>query len=55
QERSLIYYINELSRRTADPTPTKVTTFASILAGRALSHCWVSIFVNRHRSELDSI
>lgn len=31
-----------------------VTAFASQLAGRAPGHCWVSRFVKRHRSELDS-
>jgi hypothetical protein len=54
QERSLIDYINELSGRSAAPTPAMVTAFASQLAGRAPGHCWVSRFVKRHRSELDS-
>lgn len=31
-----------------------VTAFASQLAGRAPGHCWVSRFVSRHRSELES-
>jgi transposase-like protein len=54
QERSLIDYINELSQRSAAPTPAMVTAFASQLASRAPGYCWVSRFVNRHRSELDS-
>ena len=54
QEQSLIEYINELSGRSAAPTPAMVTAFASQLAGRAPGHCWVSRFVNRHRSELES-
>ena len=54
QERSLINYINELCRRSAAPTPAMVTAFASQLAGRAPGHCWVSRFVRRHRSELES-
>jgi len=54
QERSLINYINELSKRSAAPTPAMVTAFASQLAGRAPGHCWVSRFVSRHRSELES-
>jgi len=54
QERSLIDYIDELSRGSAAPTPAMVTAFASQIAGRAPGHCWVSRFVNRHRSELDS-
>jgi hypothetical protein len=54
QERSLINYINELSERSAAPTPAMVTAFASQLAGRAPGHCWVSRFVRRHRSELES-
>ena len=54
QEKSLIEYINELSRRSAAPTPAIVTAFASQLAGKAPSYCWVSRFVDRHRSELAS-
>jgi hypothetical protein len=54
QERSLIYYINELSRRSAAPTPAMVIAFASQLPGRAPGHRWVSRFVSRHRSELES-
>jgi len=54
QQRSLIGYSNELSRRSAAPTPAMMTAFASQLAGRASGHCWVSRFASRHRSELDS-
>jgi hypothetical protein len=54
QERSLVDYINELSGRSAAPTPAMVTAFASQLAGKAPGHCWVSRFVNRHRSELEA-
>ena len=54
QERSLIDYINELSKRSAALTPAMVTAFASQLAGKAPGHCWVSRFVGRHRSELES-
>ncbi|KXL45297.1 MAG: hypothetical protein FE78DRAFT_148484, partial [Acidomyces sp. 'richmondensis'] len=48
-ERSLIDYINELSRRSATPTLAMVTAFTSQLTGRAPSYCWVSRFANRHR------
>jgi hypothetical protein len=54
QERSLVDYINELSGRSAAPTPAMVTAFASQLAGKAPGHCWVSRFVIRHKSELES-
>ena len=54
QEQCLIEYINELSGRSAAPTPAMVTAFASQLAGKAPGHCWVSRFVDRHRSELAS-
>jgi len=39
QERSVIDYIDELSRGSATPTPAMVTAFASQIAGRAPGHC----------------
>jgi len=39
QERSLLDYINELSKRSAAPTLAMVSTFALQLASRAPSHC----------------
>ncbi|SMR48600.1 unnamed protein product [Zymoseptoria tritici ST99CH_1E4] len=54
QERTLVAYIDTLTRRGIPPTPAMVLTFVHDIAKVLPDRKWVPRFVKRHRKDIDS-
>jgi hypothetical protein len=54
QEKELVRYIDELTKRGLPPTHHNVRVFASNICGKFPGKNWTSAFVKRHESQITS-
>ncbi|KAF2228337.1 hypothetical protein EV356DRAFT_458460, partial [Viridothelium virens] len=55
QERALVSYINKLSQRGIPPTSKLTRNLAENIAKTTVGKNWLSRFIKRHHTELDSL